>query len=109
MAYKLLDKFSIFGASGILQSDNREFAKSVIEELCSMWEGSKTVYSEPRYSLSMGSVEGASDDTEDILSTWLQPNSTTHWAEGLSLFCSGHEGYNTFSIRGKFGQPRKWV
>ena len=36
MVYKQLDKFSIFGASGILQIDNREFAKSVIEELCSM-------------------------------------------------------------------------
>ena len=84
IAYQLLDIFSIFGAPSILQSDNgREFVNSVITELSAMWDGLKIVHGKPRHSQSQGSVERANRDIEDMLMTWLQSNSTTHWGDGL--------------------------
>ena len=79
IAYQMLDIFSIFGVPSILQSDNgREFVNSVIAELSAMWDGLKIVHGNPRHSQSQGSVERANRDTEDMLMTWLQSNSTTH-------------------------------
>ena len=80
----MLDIFRIFGASSILQGDNgREFVNSVITELSAMWDGLKIVHGKPRHSQSQGSVERANRDIEDMLMTWLQSNSTTHWGDGL--------------------------
>ena len=60
MAYQLLDVFSIFGASIILQSDNgREFLAFVIKRICSMWEGLKILHGQPRHSQIQGTVERA--------------------------------------------------
>ena len=42
IAYHLLDIFSVFGASGNLQSDNGiEFVNSVITKLSAVWDGLK--------------------------------------------------------------------
>ena len=81
---QLLDIFSIFGAPGILQSDNgREFVCSVVTKLSEMWVGLKLVHGKRRYNQSQGSVERANSDIENMLTTWLQSNSTTHWGDGL--------------------------
>ena len=48
-----------------------------------MWECLKIFHGKPKHSQSQGSVERANRDTEDMLTTWLQSNSTTYWAEGL--------------------------
>ena len=80
----LLDIFSIFGAPSIIKSDNgREFVNSVITELSAMWDGLKIVHGKPRHSQTQGSVERTNWDIEDMLMTWLQSNSTTHWGDGL--------------------------
>ena len=54
----------------------------VITELSAMWDSSKIVHGKPRHSESQGSSECASRDIEDMLMTWLQSNSTTHWGDG---------------------------
>ena len=70
IAYQLLDTFSIFGASSILQSDNgREFVNSAITELSAMWDGLKIVHEKPIHSQSQGSVERVNRDIEDMLMT----------------------------------------
>ena len=56
---------------------------SVITELSAMWDGLKTVHGKSRHSQSQGSVEHTNRDIEDMLVTWLQSNSTTHWGNGL--------------------------
>ena len=84
IAHQLLDIFSIFGAPSILQSHNgREFVNSVITELSAIGDSLKIVHGKPRHSQSEGSVERANRDIEDMLVTWLQSNSTTHWGDGL--------------------------
>ena len=83
-AYQLLDIFSTFRAPSILQSDNgREFVDSVITELSAMWDGLEIVHGKRRHSQSQGSVERANRDIKDVLTTWLQSNSTTHSGDGL--------------------------
>ena len=70
----------------MLQSDKvREFVHSVMEELCSMWEGLKTVHGKRKHSQSQGSVERANRVIQDMLTTWLQSNYTTRWAKRLSF------------------------
>lgn len=60
VAVVLLDIFTIFGASNILQSDNgREFSSRVIEQTCAMWPQLKIVHGKPRHSQSQASVERA--------------------------------------------------
>ena len=84
--YHLLDIFTAFGAPCILQSDNgREFVNEIIDNLKSMWPELKIVPEKPRHSQSQGSVERANPDIERILTTWMQDNNTTHWAEGIPL------------------------
>ena len=84
IAYQLLHRFSILGTPSNLQSDNgREFVNSVITKLSEMWVGLKLVHGKPRHSQSLGSVEQANRDIEDMLTTWLQSNSTAHWGDGL--------------------------
>ncbi|XP_072389381.1 KRAB-A domain-containing protein 2-like [Diabrotica undecimpunctata] len=51
VAYYLLEVFTIFGAPHILHSDNgREFANTIIGEVCSMWDELKIVHGKPRHS-----------------------------------------------------------
>ena len=57
--------------------------KSVITELSAMWDGLKIVHGKPRRSQIEGSVERANSDIEDMLMTWLQSYSITHWGDGL--------------------------
>ena len=84
IAYQLLDIFSIFGAPSILQSENgRDFVNSVITELSAVWDGLKIVHGKTRHSQTRGSVQRANRDIENMLRTWLQSNSTTHWGDGL--------------------------
>ena len=56
---------------------------SVITELSAMWDGLKIMRGKPRHIQSQGSVERANKDMEDMLMTWLQSNSTTHWGDDL--------------------------
>ena len=111
--YQLLDIFSVFGAPSILQSDNgREFVNSVITELSALWDGLKIVHGKPRHSQSQGSVERANRDIEDMLMTWLQSNSTTHWGDGLRFIQvmknrAYHEGIKCSPYEAMFGQPMK--
>ena len=86
IAFQLLDIFSIFEVPSILQSDNgREFISLVINELRAMWDGLKIVHGTPRHSQTQGSVERVNRDKEDMLMTWLQSNSTTHWGDDLQF------------------------
>ena len=79
IAYQLLDIFSISVAPSILQSDNdREFVKSIINELSAMWDDLKIVHGKPRHSQRQGSVERGNRNIEDMLMMWLQSNSTAH-------------------------------
>ena len=109
----MLDILNIFGATAILQSDNgREFANSVITELIAMWNGLKIVHRKPRHSQSQGSVERANRDIEDMLMTWLQSNSATHWGNGLRFIQVikdrvYHEGIKCLAYEAMFGQPMK--
>ena len=113
IACHLLDISSIFAVPSILQSDNgREFVNSVITELSAMWDGLKIVHGKPRHSQSQGSVERANRDIEDMLMTWLQSNSTTHWGDGLRFIQvmknrAYHEGIKCSPYEAMFGQPMK--
>ena len=106
IAYQLLDVLSIFDAPNILQSDNgREFVNSIIDEHRSMWEGLKIVHGKPRNSQSQGSVERANRGIEDMLTTWLHSNATTHWVDGLHFVqVMKNRAYHEDL---KFGQPMK--
>ena len=110
IAYQLLDIFSIFGVPSILQSDNgREFVNSVITELSAMWDGLEIVHGKPRH---RQSVERANRDIEDMLMTWLQSNSTTHWGDGLRFILvmknsAYHESIKCSPYQAMFGQPMK--
>ena len=113
IAYQLLDVLSIFDAPNILQNDNgREFANSIIDEHRSMWEGLKIAHGKPRNSQSQGSVERANRGIEDMLTTWLHSNATTHWADGLRFVQvmknrAYHEGLKCSPYEAMFGQPMK--
>ena len=52
---------------------------SVVTELSAMWDGLKIVHGKPRRSQS----QGPNRDIKNMLVTWLQKNSTTHWGDGL--------------------------
>ena len=56
---------------------------SVVTELSAMWDGLKIAHGKPRRSQSQGSIERPNRDIKDMLVTWLQKNSTTHWGDGL--------------------------
>ena len=111
IAYILL--VSIFGAPSVLQNDNgSEFVNSVIVELCFTWEGLKMVHGKPRPSQRQGSAERANRDMEDMLTTWLQSNSTDHWADGLRFVQvmknrNYQEGIKCTPYKTMFGQPMK--
>ena len=96
-----------------MQSDNgREFLNSVITELSALWDGLKIVHGKPRHSQSQGSVERANRDIEDMLMTWLQSNSTTHWGDGLRFIQvmknrAYHEGIKCSPYEAMFGKPMK--
>ena len=113
IAYQFLYIFSIFGAPSILQSDNgKEFVNSVITEISEMLDGLKIVHGKPRHSQSQGSVERANRDIEDMLMTWPQPNSTTHWSDVLQFIQvmkdrAYHEGIKCSQYEAKLGQPTK--
>lgn len=82
----LLDIFRRFGAPSILQSDNgRDFAKSVIAELCSKWLALKMVHGKPRHSQSQGSAERANQDIQSILMTRMSDEKSSKWLEGLKF------------------------
>ena len=85
---------------------------SVINELCAMWDGLKIVRGKPRHSQSQGSVECAKRNIEDMLMTWLQPNSTIHGGDGLRFIQvmknrAYHEGIKCSPYEAMFGQPMK--
>lgn len=62
-------------------------------EACEMWPELKIVRGKPRHSQSQGSVEKANQNTENMLSTWLEDTKTTKWSEGLP-FCTINEKYS---------------
>ena len=113
IAYQLLDIFSTFGAPSVLQSDDgRKFVNSVITELSAMLDGLKIVHGKPRHSQSQRSVERANRYIEDVIMTWLQSNSTSHWGDGLRFIQvmknkTYHEGIKFSSYEAMFGQPMK--
>ena len=109
----MLDIFSTIGVLSILQSDNgREFVDPVITELSAMWDGLEIVHGKLRHSQSQGSVERANRDIKDMLTTWLQSNSTTHWGDGLRFIQvmknrAYQEGMKCWLYKAMFGQPMK--
>ena len=111
IAHLLMDIFCIFGAPTVLQSDNgHEFANSVIEEMTSMWDGLKIFHGRPRHS--QGPAERANDDVENMLSTWMESNSTTKWADGLSFVQvmknkAYHRGIKCSPYKAMFDQPMR--
>ena len=77
-----------------------------------MWDCLKIVHGKPRHSQSQGFVERASRDIEDMLMTWLQSNSTTHWGDGLRFIQvmknrAYNEGIKCSPYEAMFGQPMK--
>ncbi|CAK1582287.1 unnamed protein product [Parnassius mnemosyne] len=50
-----------------------------------MWSDVKIVHGKPRHSQSQGSVERASQDIENMLSTWMETNQISKWSEGLKF------------------------
>ena len=74
--------------------------------------GLKLVDRKPRHSQSQGPVEPANRDIEDMLTTWLQSNSTTHWGDGLRFVQlmkkrAYHEDIKCSPYEAMFGQPMK--
>ena len=70
------------------------------------------MHRKPRHSQSQGYVERANRDIEDMLMTWLQSNSTTHWGDGLRFIQvmknrAYHEGIKCSPYEAMFGQPMK--
>ena len=97
----------------VVQSDDgRKFVNSVITELSAMWDGLKIVHGKARHSQSQGSVERVNRNIEDMLMTWLQSNSTTHWDDGLRFIQvmknrAYHKGIKCLPYEAMFGQPMK--
>ena len=84
IAYNLIDIYTFFGASAILQSDNgREFVNPVINELHIMWNEVKIVHGKPRHSQSQGSVERANRDVQEMLAAWMGDNKCSDWPSAL--------------------------
>ena len=70
------------------------------------------MHGKPRHSQSQGSVERANRDMEDMLMTWLQSNSTTHWGDDIQFIqvmknSAYHEGIKCSPYEAMFGQPMK--
>ena len=85
-ASQLLDIFLTLGAPAILQSDNgAEFTAQVISEVTQLWPELKLVRGKPRHPQSQGSVERANGDIKDMLTAWLQDNSTADWSFGIKF------------------------
>ncbi|XP_030768090.1 KRAB-A domain-containing protein 2-like [Sitophilus oryzae] len=78
-AYHLLHIFLTFGAPAILHSDNgREFSDQIISELNAMWKDVKIVHGKD-------TVERDYRDIQNMLTAWMQDNSSNNWSEGLSF------------------------
>ena len=87
---------------------------SGITELSAVGDGLEIVHGKPRHSQSQGSVEHANRDIKNMLMTWLQSNSTTHWGDGLRFILvmknrAYHEGTKCLPYEVMFGQPMKVV
>ena len=70
------------------------------------------VHGKPIRSQSQESVERANRDIKDMLMTWLQSNSTTHWDDGLRFIQVMknrvyHEGIKYSLYEAMFRQPMK--
>ena len=77
-----------------------------------MWPDLKIVHGKPRHSQSQGSVERANQDIENMISSWLIDNKTTHWAEGLRFVQfmknrAHHHGIARSPYEAMFGCPAK--
>ena len=83
---------------------------SVITELSKMWVGLKLVNGKPRHQ-SQGSVEWANRGIVDMLTTWLQSNSITHWDDGLrfvqAMKRAYHKGIKYSQYEAMLCQPMK--
>lgn len=96
VVYTLLDIFTTFGASCILQSDNgREFIDKVIEKLCNMWDNLKIVHGKPLHLQSQGSVERANQDRKYACHKWRKGLKCIQFMKNRSLHhalkCSPYE------------------
>ena len=86
VAHQLVDIFLTLGAPAILQSDNgSEFTAQVISEVTQLWPDLKLVRGKPRHPQSQGSVERANGDIKDMLTAWLQDNSSADWSFGIKF------------------------
>jgi len=84
VAKHIIDIFCIFSAPMILQSENgREFVNQIINDLKCMWDNLKIVHDKLRHSQSQGSFDRANQDTQNILTTWMQTNNSESWSESL--------------------------
>ncbi|GBN67396.1 KRAB-A domain-containing protein 2 [Araneus ventricosus] len=116
VAYHLLQIFLTFGAPAILHSDNdREFNNQVISELCAMWKDVKIVHGKPRHSQTQGSVERANQDTQNMLTAWMNDNDTNKWSDGLPFIqfsknTTYHEGIRQSPYEAMFGiKPKRGI
>lgn len=62
-----------------------------------MWSDVKIVHGKPRHSQSLGSIEHANRDVEDMLATWMAETKSTDWPSGLKFIqfrknCAFHSG-----------------
>ena len=111
VANQLLDIFLLFGASTILQSDNgSEFCNNIIESLKITWPELKIIHGKPTHS--QGSVEGAKQDIENMLYTWMVDNKTKNWSKALGFiqFMKNralHAGIKKSPYEALFGQMAK--
>ena len=67
-----LGLFFLFGALCVLQSNSgRKFSCNLVNDLNITWPELKIVCVKPRHSQSQGSGERASQDIENMLTTWI--------------------------------------
>ena len=113
VAIHLVDIFCLFGAPVILQSDNgSEFTAGIIRELKSLWPTLHLVNGKPRHPQSQGSVERANADIKNMLSAWMQENSSKRWTMGIRFVqfmknTSHHGGIKRAPYKAMFGTDAK--
>ena len=77
-----------------------------------VWTADESGFKNFKSRQSQGYVERANRGIEDMLTTWLHSNATTHWADGLRFVQvmknrAYHEGLKCSPYEAVFGQPMK--
>ena len=82
----LLDIFSLFGSSHILQSDNgREFKNvNLTTMIRDKWPECKIVHGKPRHPQSQGSIERVNKEIKKVLGSLMRKNKDQCWVKYLN-------------------------